>query len=242
MLEESLFEESFGLRLGYIICFVTAVGFICSLTYNYGYFWHLAIGIRILSIGDILTSYTLWIPGLASLVFVYGFDIFVQRIEARAQNKMFKKHKKLLRKIFGLPHIALFSATSIVIIAHLIFGYTFRPLLIWFAYCYVWLSISALLYASKLFVGRTNRYILGIFLFTPVILSLMFALGLDKSHTDGKLNTANAKISFISVNYEYPIILLRHLERGLLAKEVNSGNYAVFIWDDISSIEILAAQ
>ena len=241
MLEERLFEESSGLRIGYIICFVTAVGFICSLTYNYGYFWFFATGIRVLSIGDILTSYTLWIPGLGTLFFAYCFDMFLQHIEKKEQKLLIKKHKKFIRRLLGLPHIILLIAMSSILVAYFGFDYILRPLLVWFACCYVWLSLSGVISASKIFVGRTNHYVLGIFLFIPVILSLMFALGLDKAHCDSQLHVANANIYFITdLTHKHPTILLRHLERGLLAKEVNSPDYILFSWDNINSIEILA--
>lgn len=241
MIGESLFEES-SLRIGYVICFVTAIGFVCSLTYNYGYFWSFEAGIRILSIGDILTSYSLWVPGLSTLIFATGLDLFLQRIEKK-ETQAAKKHKRLLKNLFRIPHIILVICMSIILIAYFIFGYDFRPIIIWFACGYVWFSLSGALYNMKLFKGRTNQYLLGIFLFIPIILSLMFALGLDQAKFDSKLKQPNANIYFIgALETKTPVILLRHLERGLLAKEINNRNYQLFTWDDISSIEIIASS
>lgn len=239
MIGENLFEES-SLRIGYVICFVTAIGFVCSLTYNYGYFWSFEAGIRILSIGDILTSYSLWVPGLSTLAFAAGLDLFLQRIEKK-ETQTVKKHKRLLKNLFRVPHIILLISMSLILIAYVIFGYIFRPIVIWFACGYIWFSASGALYSAKLFKGRTNKYLLGIFLFIPIILSLMFALGLDQSIADSRLKQPNANIYFVGdLAAKNPVILLRHLERGLLAKEIDNKNYQLFTWDDISSIEILS--
>lgn len=71
----------------------------------------------------------------------------------------------------------------------------------------------------------------------------MFALGLDKSIFDSNLHQANANVSFLGdIEHKKPIILLRHLERGLLTKEVSNRNYQLFMWDDISSVEIIAKR
>lgn len=241
MIGERLFEES-SLRIGYVICFVTAIGFVCSLTYNYGYFWYFEAGIRILSIGDILTSYSLWVPGLSTLIFATGLDLFLQRIEKK-ETQSLKKHRRLLKKLFAIPHIILLITSCILVIAYFIFGYKLRPIVAWFASSYLWFSVTGILYTTKLFAGHIYRYILGVFLYIPIILTLMFALGLDKSHFDANLSQANANLYFIGdLNNKYPVILLRHLERGLLAKEINNKNYQLFTWDDISSIEIIAKK
>lgn len=243
MIGESLFEEKSTMRLGYIICFVTAVGFICSLTYNCGYFWTFNAGIRMLSIGDILTSYSLWIPGLGTLLFGYCLDLFLRHIERKENLLKFKKHHKLMKKILGLPHIIILSAVSLLIISYLLFGFMYRPILIWFSCCYVWLSFFGYLFKLQLFAGRTNKFILGIFMFVPIILSLMFAIGMDDALNDSKLNEPNASLYFFAEhNTPHPAILLRHLEKGLLAKEINQKNYMLYIWDDLTRVEILAGK
>lgn len=240
MLDEKLFEES-NLRIGYIICFVTAVGFICSLTYNCGYFWLFTAGTNILSIGDILTSYTLWIPGFGTLLFCYGLELFLRHIEDRKHLLRFKKHQKIFQKLFTIPHIFLLTLALILLISFILFGFTFRPLIIWLSFFYIVLSVYGYLANTKFFSGRQNKLILGIFFFVLIVLSLMFTLGMDKAREITKLNSPNANLFFIfEKQTAYPVILLRHLEKGLLVKEIDNNNYIFFTWDDLSRIEILA--
>ncbi len=237
MIGESLFEES-KLRIGYIICFVTAVGFVCSLTYNRGYFWGCDAGISVLSIGDILTSYTLWIPSLGTLIFGYGLDLFLKHIEDKEKSK---KIKKLLKYLISLPQTILFIAIAILVFSYLMLGFPYVPMLVWAGFCFLWLKISGHLLASKIFAGRTNKFILGIFLFVPVILSLMFTIGLDQAIEDSKLKTANAFITMLHQQPKaIPTIVLRHLEKGLLAKDIVNNNYVMYVWHDISKIEIIS--
>jgi hypothetical protein len=236
MIGESMFEES-NLRIGYIICFVTAVGFVCSLTYNHGYFWLCDAGINILSIGDILTSYTLWIPSLGTLLFGYGLDLFLKHLEDKEKSK---KIKKLLKYLVGLPQTLVFIAITILLFSYLMFDLPYIPVLLWVGFCFVWLKISGHLLASKIFSGRTNKFILGIFLFVPVILSLMFTIGFDQALKDSKLHTPNA---FLTQSYQaktIPTIILRHLEKGLLTKDIINNNYVVYIWRDVSKVEIIS--
>lgn len=241
MLGEKLFAES-SLRIGYILCFVTALGFICSLTYNHGYFWSFDAGIRVLSIGDILTSYSLWVPGLGTLFFGYCLDLFLQRIE-KTETAKIKRHKKLIKRLLSLPHIILIFALTVMLCADYIFNLNIRPLLVWFGLCYLWISLTGLLFAYKPFTKRTNKFLLSFFIYIPVVLSLMFTLGLDKSILDRKLFRPNANIYFLETgDVPLPTILLRHLERGLLAKEIDSKHFQLYLWDDISSIEILATS
>lgn len=243
MIGEKLFVES-NLRIGYIICFVTAVGFICSLTYNYGYFWNFDAGIRVLSIGDILTSYTLWIPTLGTLFFGYGLDIFVKRVEIdKTEKKIIKKtkHPKLIKFLIALPQTILLMAIVLMLLCYLIFGYPYKPLILCLGIIILWIKVFGSLLTSKAIKGRANRYILGIFLFIPVILSLMFTLGLDKSLSESRLTHPNAVMYFIDKPYQqFPTILLRHLEKGLLAKQIKQDDYVLFTWDDISRIEIIS--
>lgn len=240
MIAESVFEES-KLRIGYIICFVAAIGFICSLTYNCGYFWLFNAGVRILSIGDILTSYTLWVPGFGTLLFAYSLDLFLKHLEAKENLNKFKKHRKLIKDVLRLPHIIIFTVMLVLLGSYLLFGFLYRPIFIWFAACYIWLSIAGYLSSLKLFTGRANKFILGIFLFIPIVLSLMFAIGIDKALHDSKLHTPNINLFFLdNSDIAYPAILLRHLEKGLLAKEVNQNNYILFTWEELSSIELIA--
>lgn len=239
MLNEKLFEKT-EIRIGYIICIVTAIGFVCSLTYNQGYFWYFDAGVRILSIGDILTSYSLWIPGFGTLVFGYCLDLFLQHLE-KAETAKLKRHRKIIKKILGLPHLALILILLCVIIAHSAYHYTFRPLVLWFAYGYLWMSVTSLLFAFKPFKKRVNRFIFSFFIYLPIMLSLMFTLGIDKCILDSHLHHANANIFFMNAKETAtPAILIRHLERGLLAKEVDSRNLKLFLWEDISNIEILS--
>lgn len=238
MIGAHILEES-NMRLGYFICFVTAIGFICSLTYNHGYFWHFEAGIRMLSIGDILTSYSLWVPGLCTLFFGYCLDLFLQQIEQEETAKI-KRHKKLIKRLLGLPHIVLLVIFTGIIIAHFSAAMYFRPLILWLAVCYLWASLAGLLYVFKVFASRTNRFILSFFIYLPVVLSLMLTLGLDKATLDDRLNKPNANIVFIEEKkVVQQTILLRHLERGLLAKEPGNKNFQLYVWDDISSIEII---
>lgn len=240
MLNEKLFEES-RLRIGYIICFVTAVGFVCSLTYNCGYFWPFDAGVRILSIGDILTSYTLWVPGLGTLLFCYCLELFLQHIENKEHIIKFRKHQKLLKELLGIPHIILFIAMLALFISYILFGFHFRPIVVWFSLFYILLSLYGYLASSKFFAGRQNRLILGIFFFVLVALSLMFTLGMDKAREISKFNSPNANLFFIfEKQVAYPVILLRHLEKGLLVKEVDKSDYILFTWDDLSRVEIIA--
>lgn len=240
MLNEKMFEES-NLRVGYIICFVTAVGFVCSLTYNCGYFWLFEAGVRILSIGDILTSYALWVPGLGALLFCYCLELFLQRIESKEHLIKFKKHRKILQKLFGIPHIILLTAMVGLLLSYFTFGFNLRPIVVWFSWFYILLSLYGYLSASKFFSGQQNRFILGIFFFVLVALSLMFTLGMDKAREVAKLNSPNANLFFIfEKQIAYPVILLRHLEKGLLVKEIEQNNYILFTWDDLSRIEIIA--
>lgn len=231
-----MFEES-NLRIGYIICFVTAVGFVCSLTYNHGYFWNCGAGINVLSIGDILTSYTLWVPSLGTLLFGYGLDLFLKHIENKEKSKTIKK---LLKFMVGLPQTILFIALAILLVSYLLLDLPYIPVLIWAGFCFIWLKISGHLLASKIFSGRTNKFILGIFLFVPVILSLMFTIGLDQAIEDSKLHTPNAFVTMLHQSKATPTIILRHLEKGLLAKDIVNNNYVVYIWHDISKVEIIS--
>lgn len=239
MLGETILEES-GLKVGYIILLVAGVGFICSLTYNHGYFWYLDAGIRILSIGDILTSYSLWVPGLGTLLFGAGLDLLLQHIEHEEASKL-KRHKKLIKNILGVPHIILLIISTFVITTFILDVYYFRPLLVWLCVAYLWISIGSMLFSTRPFKSHISKLVLGFFIFIPVILSLLFILGLDKFKMDEKLSTANAKIFFVSSKeVAHPIILIRHLERGVLTKNTNSNNLKLFLWDDISSVEILS--
>lgn len=232
-----MFEES-NLRAGYIILFVAAVGFVCSLTYNHGYFWICDAGMNVLSIGDILTSYTLWIPSLGTLLFGYSLDLFLKHIEDKEKSK---RIKKLLKRLIGLPQTILFVAVIILLGVYLILDLPYIPILLWVGFCFVWLKISGHLLTSNIFAGHTNKFILGIFLFVPVTLSLMFTIGLDHAIEDSKLHTPNAFITLIHQESKAtPIIALRHLEKGLLAKDIVNNNYVVYIWDDISKIEIIS--
>jgi hypothetical protein len=243
MLGEKLFAES-SLRIGYIICFVTAVGFVCSLTYNYGYFWNFDAGIRILSIADILTSYALWIPTLGTLFFVYGLDVFLTRVEiAKTEKRIIKKSQfpGLVKFLIGLPQAILLIAVVVLLIYYLTFGEPYKPLILCLGMVILWVKILGSLLTSKAIKGRTNKYILGIFIFIPATLSLMFALGLDESQHESKLTTPNAVIYFIDKPFQqFPTILLRHLEKGLLAKQIKQNDYMLFTWDDISRIEIIS--
>lgn len=242
MIGEKMFEES-SLRIGYIICFVTAVGFVCSLTYNCGYFWLFNAGVRVLSIGDILTSYTLWVPGLGMLLFGYCLDLFLQRVEQKDKIIKSIKHRKFIKRLIGLPHYIIFIAMITLLISYVLFGFLYRPIVVWFSCCYVWLSFAAYLSSLQLFAGRANKFILWIFLFIPVVLSLMFAIGMDKALDDAKLNAPNIKLFFLDEgNTPHPAILLRHLEKGLLAKEIDQNNYILYTWEDLSRIEILASK
>ncbi len=239
MLGEKLFEES-SLRIGYILCFVTAIGFVCSLTYNHGYFWSYDAGIRILSIADILTSYSLWVPGLGTLFLIYCLDLFFQHIENTETAKI-KRHKKLIKHLLRLPHLILLVALTAMLCADYIFALKLRPLLQWVAVSYLWISLTSIFFIFKPFKTRTNKYLLSFFIYIPVILGLMFTLGLDKSTLDRRISSPNANIYFLGQE-DQPLAttLLRHLERGLLAKDVSSQHFQLYLWEDISSIEILA--
>lgn len=232
-----MLEES-NLRVGYMICFVTAVGFVCSLTYNHGYFWLFDAGINILSFGDILASYTLWIPSFGTLIFGYGLDLFLKHIEDEEKSE---RLKKCIRKLTGVPELILYSAIVILLMSFIIYGYPNSPLLLWFGCFILWLKLSSKIMAIDLFATRMNKYIVGIFLFVPVILSLMFIMGLDKALSDSKLKTPNAFITLINQkSFPAPTILIRHLEKGLLAKDITSNNYMVYAWEDIAKIEIIS--
>lgn len=243
MIVEELFEET-RMRLGYIICFVAAVGFICSFTYNHGYFWNFDAGMRIISIGDILTSYTLWVPSLGTLFFVYGLDEFLSDVElSKTEKKLIKKSKspKLMSFLIELPQLILFAFIAVLLGGYLIFGVPYQPLILCIAMLIIWLKISTVLLRSKLAKGRINKYILGMFLFVPAVLCLMFALGLDKSCKEATLTQPNAVLYFSHhPNQGYPTILLRHLEKGLLAKQLKQNDYMLYTWDDISRIEVIS--
>lgn len=242
MLAEGIYEES-KLHIGYIILFVTAVGFICSLTYNYGYFWWFESGVRLLSIGDILTSYSLWVPGLGTLLFGYSLDLFIRHAESNKKLFKTKKYQLLLKKLLKPSHKITLVIMLALLCAFILIGFKLRPLIVWCSICYIWLSLSAYLSSSKFITGRTNRFIFGIFAFVPIILSLMFALGMDKAISDAKLNTANVHLYFFKRDEgAYPAILLRHLEKGLLVKEINQKNYILYTWDELSKVEIVAQQ
>lgn len=240
MIGASMLEET-KLRIGYIIIFVAAIGFICSLTYNYGYFWLFDAGIRILSVADILTSYTLWVPGLATLIFGAALDVFLQRIENKDRFIKSKKYHKVINRFLLTIHAFILTGMSIILIACILFGFKYRPIIVWFSFCYVLFSIYGHI-SRKIKLGRINKYILGIFSFVLVILSLMFVLGIDKALMDSKLNQPNAKVFFINKHSPQPVILLRHLEKGLLAKEINQQNYLLFTWDDLTHIELIARK
>lgn len=230
--------EDSNLRVGYTICFVTAIGFVCSLTYNCGYFWLFDAGINILSISDILASYTLWIPSLGMLIFGYGLDLFLKHLE---DEKKSRKIKYFLNKLDGLPQLLLYILIILLLASFISFGYPRAPLLLWACFFILWLKLSSKVMALNMFALRSNKYIMGIFLFVPVILSLMFTIGLDKAINDSKLSMPNAYITLINQkNFPYPTILIRHLEKGLLAKDIGSKNYIVFAWDDIAKIEIVS--
>lgn len=237
MIGESVLEES-NMRIGYIIFFVTAVGFVCSLTYNHGYFWLCDAGLNILSIGDILTSYTLWIPSLSTLLFGYGLDLFLKHLEDKEKSK---RVKKILKYLVGLPQTLLFIALAIVLVTYLILDFPYIPILLWLGFGVIWVKISGHIMAAKIFAGRANQFILGIFLFVPVVLSLMFTIGLDKAIADSKLHTPNA---FLTQTHPQaraiPTIVIRHLEKGILTKDIVNNNYVVYIWREISKIEIIA--
>ncbi len=239
MIGTKVFEES-SLRIGYILCLVTAVGFICSLTYNVGYFWWFEGGFRLLSIGDILTSYSLWIPGLGTLFFCYSLDLFLQHVEQTKKSVRAKKRQDFIRAILGVPHLIVVLVMFAILLSYVLYGFFFRPIIIWLSVCYLLLSLAGYLATTKLFSGRFNQYILGIFAFIPTVLFLLFALGMDKARADANLQTANAHLYFINEDKPQPTILLRHLEKGLLAKQLNSSNYVLFTWDDLSRVEIIA--
>ncbi len=66
---------------------------------------------------------------------------------------------------------------------------------------------------------------------------------MDKAREISKFDVATANLFFIGENQSpYPVILLRHLEKGLLVKEAAKNNYILFTWDDISRIEIIANE
>lgn len=240
MIGASMLEET-KLRIGYIIIFVAAIGFICSLTYNCGYFWLFDAGIRILSIGDILTSYTLWIPGFATLIFGVCLDVVLERIESKDRFIKSKKYHNLINRFLLTTHVLILTAMSIILIACILFGFKYRPIIVWFSFCYVLFSIYGHI-SHKIKLQRINKYILGLISFVLVILSLMFVLGIDKALMDSRLNRPNANVYFINKHAPQPVILLRHLEKGLLAKEINQQNYILFTWDDLTKIELIAGK
>lgn len=234
-----MFEEK-GMRIGYIIICVTAVGFVCSLTYNCGYFWLFDAGVRVLSIGDILTSYTLWVPGLGTLLFAYSLDKFLEYVEIRQESAKTKRQQKNIQDLFSIIHGAIFIALLIFLYASIIHGFMYRPILVWLSACYVILSVLGIASNKKVLPWRKYKFIQGIFLFIPVMLSLMFALGMDRALSDSKLTAPNINLFFINNTVPYPTILLRHLEKGLLAKDLARKNYILFSWEDVSRIEIIA--
>lgn len=195
MINEKIFEES-SLRIGYVICVVTAIGFICSLTYNCGYFWLFDAGIRVLSIGDILTSYTLWVPGLSALIFGYSLDLFLQHLEKNDRLIKSIKRKKTVKKFLWLPHMIIFTSMVVLLVSYILFGFLYRPIVIWFSCCYIWLSFTAHISTLSIFNARNNKFILWVFVFIPIILSLMFAIGVDKALHDAKINTPNVMLYF----------------------------------------------
>lgn len=242
MLEENFLNES-NLKIGYLLCFVTAVGFICSLTYNYGYFWDFNAGIRLLSIGDILTSYTLWVPTLGTLMFLYGLDIFIKRVEIDKKEKKLlqkSKHPKLIKFLIALPQVILICLIILMLTAYGLFGYFDRPIILGLGLILLWTKLLGSILKTKPAKEHFNKYFLSLFMFIPAMLVFMFTLGLDRTLSESELTTPNAVVYFKErPSQEFPTILLRHLEKGLLTKQIKYNDYMLVAWDDISRIEIL---
>lgn len=236
-----MFEES-EIHFGYIIIFVTAVGFICSLTYNWGYFWLFDAGIQVLSIGDILTSYSLWVPGVGTLLCGYMFDMYIEQASKRWLNSS-KKGRVISKKIIEVSHSLLLTAALFILISFILLGFTYRPILVWISCTYVLASIIWHVRISKILLNRHSQFNLTIFMSVLVALSLLFMLGMDRALSESKLNVANANLYFKPKNERAePVILLRHLEKGLLVKEIDRKNYILYSWDDIRSVEILTEK
>ena len=141
----------------------------------------------------------------------------------------------------NLPQTVVIITITILLSLYFIFKLPYMPLLWWAGFALLWLKISGHLLASNIFSGRTNKFILGVFLFVPIMLSLMFTIGLDQALKDSKIHNPNA---FLSLTHQIPkvipTIILRHLEKGLLAKDLTNNNYVVYMWDNISKVEIIS--
>lgn len=226
-----------------IIWIIIGTGFICSLSYNYGYFYEYIDGIKLLSIHDILNSFSLWLPAiLAPFIFGYGINTILKRTEDGLTEKEIieqSKYPRITRAIRSSSENLIYLIVVLVLPAsYLLLGYPYDPLLLWLAFFVFWAWLSSYLLSCKRLVERINKVIFGIFLIIVPLLSLMFALGVDRSLSESKINEPNANIYFVSSpNVPHKVIILRVLEKGLLSKIDKESTYTLHLWNDISRVD-----
>lgn len=232
-----------GLNKTAITLIATFIGFLCSLAYNFGYFWEYSVGISLLSLTDILKSYSLWIPSVLALSLGYGFHILCTRVENGksedeiAGNAKYPKLVKLFRKFSSdtLIVIVVFIAFSWFIL----FGRPYDPIMMGVACFLIWGWFCIYILSCKKLVENSNRLILEIFLIVPLFLIPMFFIGLNASDHNNHIYKPNATLYDIeSQTVGRKIIILRQLENGFLV--LNQGNMtcSLYPWDSVYKIDI----
>lgn len=225
--------------MAYITLIATVLGFFCSLAYNYGYFWSYDAGMSLLSITDILRSYSLWIPGIFGFILLgYYMEAVSTRIEqgkTEVELAQGTRNPELTIKIrnFFNKKLPFFCVLGLCLY-YVFIGHPYKPIIFGLACLFIWsIFISFILSHAK--TEGLKRLMLEIFLLLPIFIISSFFWGLH----DSQINEAKSKPNAIFYLSDYPeikhpTILIRNLESGLLVKE--NELYELYSWNIIYKI------
>lgn len=244
-MNEETSDQGFSANIGPIISVATAIGFLCSLIYNYGYFYGFSVDVRILSLNDILSSFTLWAPILISIAIGYLASKIIKPHHKNVFDAINTKGgvgKVVMWLIFWLlaADLLLYIATATSIF-YKIFG-TVYPLFIYFSSFVIWIMLTLYIGSHHKFKQRINELYLNTITYVIFIFATMFVTGITASSEQSMLHKSNISVYMNNKEIENRFILLRYLEQGLLVKETEQNSYVLITWDEINKVVLVPTK
>lgn len=237
-------NKNLDIGIGNTFAIAAIIGFLFSVSYNYGYFWDFSVSISLLSIRDIIGSYSLWLPLILSIFFmVFYFEmllVFIRKKLSYIINVKKPTEDVGNIQVKNVLHLIVpFLALSVIMFASwLLIGFPkFRIIMI------VFFSLLFLVVSIDVVYGSSERSLNKLLLYMVMIIAAlsfgMFSLGHFVSVLDSRQKERNAVVTLNGVGIKViPVVVLRNLESGLLVKDLKDERMKLFLWHDIRRVDV----
>jgi len=225
-----------------IVALIISLAFVCSLIYNFAYFWALGIPLSDtpLSTIDIVNTAIIWAPAFILLIVIYlaviAFLVLLVNV-SEVEGKKYDLWRKISPRTFWLLFFIGLISIGIVIL-FLIFGQTLLPPLIFFAAVMnIWFNLNMWLMDRDKDKSKIKILLRILIIFVPIFLFGFFWVGYS-----GSLSQLFQK-NYDSIVYTkdnvqgFEAVFIRSLDDGVYVKKVNDKNLTFLPWSEVKRLD-----